>query len=310
MVEGVSGNVTMRSGAADCASTTARVVPWVRRIGDGRLRDRRPDALHTALAASSMRGENLTTVGDFADQQTARRIPFTLDLVPLASARTRRRARRAAEIDCDRDWWAYWIVVGAVQLRRTNGRTPSCASLITLKALTYGPTGGIVAAATTSLPEELGGVRNWDYRYCWLRDATFTLYALIDAGYSDGGDERGASGCCARSPGDPSNCRSCTASRGERRLTEFEVPWLPGYEGSRAGAHRQRRARAVPARRLWRGDGRLARRRDATAVEPRRRRVGHVSARADGLSRDGIGTSPTKASGRCADRAGISRIPR
>ena len=85
-------------------------------------------------------------------------------------------------------------------------------SLITLKALTYRPTGGIVAAVTTSLPEQLGGPRNWDYRYCWLRDATFTLLAFMYGGYLPGSQRRGSSGCCARLPAVPIRSRSCMAS--------------------------------------------------------------------------------------------------
>ena len=104
-------------------------------------------------------------------------------------------------------------------------------SLITLKALTYEPTGGIVAAPTTSLPEWIGGVRNWDYRYCWLRDATFTIYSLMTAGYTE-------EACSFRDwlvravAGDPAHLQIMYGPAGERRLSEYEVDWLPGYEGS------------------------------------------------------------------------------
>src|SRR5206468_9373515 len=105
-------------------------------------------------------------------------------------------------------------------------------SLVTLKGLTYAPTGGIVAAATTSLPEALGGVRNWDYRYCWLRDATFTLYSLIACGFK----EEAASWrawLLRAVAGDPADLQIMYGPSGERRLTELVLPWLPGYEQSR-----------------------------------------------------------------------------
>jgi GH15 family glucan-1,4-alpha-glucosidase len=104
-------------------------------------------------------------------------------------------------------------------------------SLITLKALTYGPTGGIVAASTTSLPEKIGGERNWDYRICWLRDSTFTLYALSIAGYWE--EAKAWRQWLLRAiAGEPAKMQIMYGLRGERRLTEFEVPWLPGYENS------------------------------------------------------------------------------
>src|SRR5690606_9832464 len=104
-------------------------------------------------------------------------------------------------------------------------------SLITLKALTYEPTGGIVAAATTSLPEHIGGVRNWDYRYCWLRDSTFTLYSLLIGGYVD--EARAwREWLVNAAAGDPSQLQIMYGVGGERRLTEHVLDWLPGYENS------------------------------------------------------------------------------
>jgi GH15 family glucan-1,4-alpha-glucosidase len=126
-------------------------------------------------------------------------------------------------------WWQEW---SARCTYRGPWREQVLRSLITLKALTHGPTGGIVAAATTSLPEQLGGVRNWDYRHCWLRDATFTLYALLLAGYTE-------EACAWREwllravAGKPEQASIMYGVAGERRLSELELDWLPGYEGSR-----------------------------------------------------------------------------
>src|SRR5205823_7092121 len=104
-------------------------------------------------------------------------------------------------------------------------------SLITLRMLTYRPTGGIVAAATTSLPEWIGSVRNWDYRLCWIRDATFTLYALLSSGYR--GEARAWREWLLRAcAGHPAEMQIMYGLAGERRLTEYEIPWLPGYENS------------------------------------------------------------------------------
>src|SRR5690606_30406069 len=126
-------------------------------------------------------------------------------------------------------WWQEWA-----RSCRYDGewREAVVRSMITLKALTYAPTGGIVAAATTSLPEKLGGVRNWDYRYCWLRDATFTLYCLVDSGYMN--EARAWREWLVNSvAGRPADLNTMYGLSGERRLTELTLDWLPGYEGSR-----------------------------------------------------------------------------
>ena len=129
----------------------------------------------------------------------------------------------------DEDFWTEWADHAAYQPGPYHDAVDR--SLITLKALTYEPTGGIVAAATTSLPEELGGVRNWDYRYCWLRDATYTLQALLAAGYRR---EAGAwrEWLLRAIAGQPETLQIVYSLDGARRLPEVELPWLSGYEGS------------------------------------------------------------------------------
>ena len=126
-------------------------------------------------------------------------------------------------------------------------------SLLVLKALTYAPTGGIVAAPTTSLPERIGGVRNWDYRFCWLRDATLTLLAMLDARLPRRGRRLAPAGCCARSRAIPADVQIMYGIAGERRLDERELDWLPGYEGSRPVRVGNAASDAAPARRLRRG---------------------------------------------------------
>jgi GH15 family glucan-1,4-alpha-glucosidase len=201
------------------------VVPWVRRTERGIRAVAGPDAmvLDTPVPLS---GQDLKTVADFTVDQ-GQRVPFVLMWYPS-------HTETPAPIDADRTvreterWWAAWA--GRCTYRGP-WRDHVLRSLITLKALTYAPTGGIVAAATTSLPEQLGGVRNWDYRYCWLRDATFTLYALMNNGYVE---EAVAwrEWLLRAVAGDPSQLNIMYGLGGERRLTELQLGWLPGYEGA------------------------------------------------------------------------------
>jgi GH15 family glucan-1,4-alpha-glucosidase len=229
LVCGEQGRVRMRMSLV-MRFDYGKVVPWVRRHDYGISAIAGPDALqlHTPV---ELRGEDFTTVADFSVGAGAT-IPFTLAYHP-----SHRQAR--SPDDCQvrleetarrwRDW------SGRCQFDRLEGqpwRDAVVRSLITLKALTFTPTGGIVAAPTTSLPEHLGGVRNWDYRFCWIRDATLVLYALLNSGYRE--EAHAWREWLLRAvAGDPAQLQIMYGLSGERRLTEFELPWLPGYEGSR-----------------------------------------------------------------------------
>ena len=133
-----------------------------------------------------------------------------------------------ASLEATEEFWTEWA---ARNQSRGEWSDAVTRSLITLKALTYAPTGGIVAAPTTSLPEQLGGTRNWDYRFCWLRDATLTLLALMNAGYYDEA-QAWRDWLLRAAAGSPSQLQIMYGLAGERRLQEYEVPWLPGYERS------------------------------------------------------------------------------
>jgi len=180
------------------------------------------------LAPASRRGQGLTTVADFTVHAGERR-SFTLVWYP-SHVRPERPAETPEDaLDRTSRWWQTWSNQCTYQ---GIERERVVRSLLTLKALIYAPTGGIVAAPTTSLPEEIGGVRNWDYRFCWLRDATFTLYALLSAGYRDEAD-RWREWLVRAVAGTPSQINIMYGLAGERRLTEVTLDWLPGYEGSR-----------------------------------------------------------------------------
>ena len=226
IVEGVRGAVRMTTELV-VRFDYGRTVPWVRRHDDGVLSlVAGPDALYLATPVET-HGENLRTVGEFA-VRAGERVPFVL--VWDFSHHPRPEPPDPEEsLRHTLDHWAEWT--GRCGYEGEWAEIVQ-RSLITLKALTYAPTGGIVAAATTSLPEHVGGVRNWDYRYCWLRDATFTLQALTVAGYTD---EAAAwrDWLLRAVAGDVAELQTMYGVAGERRLPEWEVGWLPGYEGSR-----------------------------------------------------------------------------
>ncbi|MGD2061939.1 MAG: glycoside hydrolase family 15 protein [Acidimicrobiia bacterium] len=224
IVEGVSGSVDMEMHLT-LRFDYGSVVPWVTRRGHRLHAIAGPDAvvLDTPVA---VRGQNQSTVAEFSLTE-GERVPFVLTWYPSHRAAPDPMPADEA-LATTESWWSDWV--SQCQFHGEH-RDAVVRSLITLKALTFGPTGGIVAAPTTSLPEELGGTRNWDYRYVWLRDATFTLYALIMGGYrSEAAAWR--DWLLRAVAGNPENLRIMYGLAGERRIPEMELPWLPGYEGS------------------------------------------------------------------------------
>jgi GH15 family glucan-1,4-alpha-glucosidase len=224
IVEGRRGQVPMRMELV-IRFDYGSIVPWVRHIERGISAIGGPDML-AVRSDVELKGVDLRTIAEFTVSE-GQRVPFDLTWFPSHRPRPVELDASQALEDAE-SWWREWS--GRFQAK---GEWVEAIrrSLITLKALTYAPTGGIVAAATTSLPEQLGGVRNWDYRYCWIRDATFTLYALMLAGYHE---EAAAwrEWLLRAVAGSPSQMHIMYGLRGERRLTESELSWLPGYEGS------------------------------------------------------------------------------
>jgi GH15 family glucan-1,4-alpha-glucosidase len=226
IVEGVEGSVRMRSELA-IRFDYGHVVPWVRRKGDARLAVAGPDALCFRTPART-RGENMRTISDFTINE-GERVPFMLTWYPSHGDPPPAIDSEVALAETE-SFWREWNADCDVELP-DDRRDVIQRSLMILKALTYAPTGGIVAAPTTSLPEHIGGVRNWDYRYCWLRDATLTLLALLHAGHRGEASEW-RDWLLRAVAGDPADLQIMYGVAGERRLTEFELTWLPGYEGS------------------------------------------------------------------------------
>jgi GH15 family glucan-1,4-alpha-glucosidase len=224
IVEGLRGHVPMQMHLT-IRFDYGQTIPWVRDIGGALLAVAGPDAL-VLHAPVETKGVGHSTVAEFT-VRAGQRVPFSLAWYP--SHRDVPRPRNAAwSLSRTESWWHNWSKKWTY-----DGDYPEAVqrSVITLKALTYAPTGGIVAAPTTSLPEWIGGVRNWDYRYCWLRDATFSLLALLRAGYEEEAKAWRA-WLLRATAGEPDDLQIMYGPAGERRLTEWEVPWLPGYQGS------------------------------------------------------------------------------
>jgi len=203
------------------------IIPWVSRLDDGALRAIAGPDMILIRADVDLHGEGFTTVADFTISE-GERASFVMTWGPshLAPPKT---VDPVKTLEVTEQFWTDWA---AQCTYRGAWREPVIRSLLTLKALTFQPTGGIVAAPTTSLPEQVGGVRNWDYRYCWLRDATLTLLALMDGGYF-----REAAAwrdwLLRAAAGSPEQVQIMYGLSCERLLREWEIPWLPGYENSK-----------------------------------------------------------------------------
>jgi GH15 family glucan-1,4-alpha-glucosidase len=226
IVEGLSGNVTVRS-TLRLRFDYGSIVPWMRRAGGHHVAVAGPDSVWLRSEPEVRTwGEGFGTHSEFT-VAAGEKVAFVLTWHPSHEPRPLlvdpHEVLRISVADWRR-WTARCHYAGPY-------RDAVVRSLITLKALTYRPTGGIVAAATTSLPEELGGVRNWDYRYCWLRDSTLTLGALVSAGYHKEA-EAWRDWLLRAIAGDPADLQIMYGVAGERRLPEYELPWLSGFAGS------------------------------------------------------------------------------
>ena len=292
LVEGLSGTVEM---FARCSPRFdyGKTRPWTRGTGSVVSAGAGPDAVElrgeVAIAIQDQRLESAFTVSE------GERVGFVLtwhssweEPPPAIDA-----AKAVAETDA---WWREW---SGRSTYRGGWQEEVERSLITLKALTYEPTGGVVAAATTSLPEFLGGVRNWDYRFCWIRDAALSLDAMMAAGYVEEAT-KWRDWVIRAVAGDPEDLQIMYGVAGERRLDEYELDWLAGLRGIRAGPGRQRRVGSAPARRL-----RRARRRHLPGSRSsawRRCQRRWTPRRVSSAGSRSTGATPTTASGRSAVR--------
>jgi len=225
LVRGVAGRVKLRMELVIRFGFGADI-PWVKRGDDGALLAICGQDMTVLRTPVETRGENLTTVAEF-EVGEGETVPFVLTYGP-SHLPVPKPIDPAYALQATEDFWTEWCSHCTYE---GENRELVMRSLITLKALTYGPTGGIVAAPTTSLPEKLGGARNWDYRFCWLRDATFTLLALMNSGYTE-------EASCWHNwllravAGSPGSMQIMYGIMGQRRLLEWEADWLPGYEGA------------------------------------------------------------------------------
>jgi GH15 family glucan-1,4-alpha-glucosidase len=224
IVEGLSGSVGLRMELI-VRFDYGSIVPWVRRDGDVLLMTGGPDTLELT-GSTPISGENMKTLAEFT-VRAGERETFVLNYRPSHHA-TCATLDAQQSLKQTEEHWHHWSATC-----QSGGRWHDAVmrSLITLKALTYKPTGGMVAAPTTSLPEQPGGVRNWDYRYCWLRDATFTLNALLVSGYVKEATEW-REWLLRAVAGSPRDLQILYGVDGVRRLEEYELPWLPGYQGA------------------------------------------------------------------------------
>ncbi|HSZ99767.1 MAG TPA: glycoside hydrolase family 15 protein [Streptosporangiaceae bacterium] len=201
------------------------IVPWLTQIKDGIRASAGPDAIWLRTPVP-MTGRDLAHIATFS-VAGGESVPFVLTYLPSHKDEPA-RLDAFQSLDRTRRFWSGWVSRCTYD---GDYRDAVIRSLITLKALTYQPTGGIVAAGTTSLPEDIGGVRNWDYRYCWLRDATITLEALLRTGYTE--EAKAWRLWLGRAiAGNPRDLQIMYGVAGERRLDEWEADWLPGYENS------------------------------------------------------------------------------
>ena len=225
IVEGLSGSVPMRFELV-IRFDFGHIVPWVRRVDDALLAISGPDALCLRSPVET-HGEGMTTVAEFTLNE-GDRLGFVLTWYPshepLPDPVDPEQALRDTE--------GYWLDWAGCLSSAGDYHTEINESLVVLKAMTYAPTGGIVAAPTTSLPESIGGARNWDYRFCWLRDATLTLLAMLKGGSREEA-EMWSQWLLRAVAGDPADIQIMYGLAGERRLDERTLDWLTGYEGSR-----------------------------------------------------------------------------
>jgi GH15 family glucan-1,4-alpha-glucosidase len=225
LVRGVSGRVKLRTELVIRFGFGVDI-PWVKRADDGALLAICGQDMTVLRTPVKTHGEDMTTVADF-EVGEGETVPFVLTYGP-SHLPVPKLVNPARALQDTEEFWTEWCSRCTYE---GESRDLVMRSLITLKALTYLPTGGIVAAPTTSLPEKLGGARNWDYRFCWLRDATFTLFALMNSGYTE---EASAwhNWLLRAVAGAPANMQIMYGIMGQRRLLEWEAGWLPGYEGA------------------------------------------------------------------------------